>query len=97
MATYVILSTISPHMFKEPAEFPKVAHTVARKIKEECPNVKWLQSYALMGCYDVIDIIEAPTIAEVEKASLLIRTYGGASTQTLPATPWHDFLEAMAK
>jgi len=29
---------------------------------------------------------------EVEKAAMLIRAYGHASTETLVATPWKEFL-----
>jgi uncharacterized protein with GYD domain len=97
MATYVILSNISPEAFRDTSEFPKLAADVAAKIKAECPKVKWLSSYALMGAFDVLDIVESPTPEEVEKAAMIIRALGHASTQTMPATPWSAFVNLMKK
>jgi len=96
MATYVILSRLSPEAFRDPKDFPKLAETVSARIRAECPKVKWLSSYSLMGAFDVLDIVESPTVEEVEKAAMIIRAYGHAVTQTMPATPWKDFV-AMLK
>ena len=95
MATYVILSKLSPQAMREPGEFRQLAETVAQKIKAECPNVRWSASYALMGRFDVVDIVEAENPAEVEKAAMLIRCHGHASTETMHATPWKEFLAGM--
>ena len=32
---------------------------------------------------------------EVEKAAMIIRSYGHASTETLVATPWKEFLSSL--
>lgn len=93
MATYVILSKLAHDAFADPKDFKKLAKTVADKIRKECKGVVWKQSYALMGRFDVIDIVEAADLGEVERAALIIRAYGHASTQTMPATPWNTFIE----
>ncbi len=95
MATYIILSTLSPDAMKEPGEFRKLAEAVSGKIKAQCPKVRWKDSYAVMGRFDVVDIVEADTPAEVEKAAMLIRCHGHAATETLHATPWQSFLASM--
>lgn len=95
MSAYVILSSLAPDAMKDPGEFRAVADTVAKKIKSLCPGVKWKESYALMGRFDVLDIVEAESVAEVEKAAMLIRCYGHAHTETMPATPWKEFLKGM--
>jgi uncharacterized protein with GYD domain len=92
MATYVILSQLAPDAMKDPAELKKLAETVSQKIRAECPNVKWKESYAVMGRFDVVDIVEADSAAEVARAALLIRCYGHAQTETLHATPWKQFV-----
>jgi len=92
MATYVILSKLSPESVRSPSEFRQIAETVAKRIKTDCPKVRWKESYAVMGRFDVVDIVEAESPAEVEKAAMLIRAHGHAITETLPATPWKDFL-----
>ena len=92
MATYVILSKLSAEAIGEPGELRQLADTVSKKIKKECPKVRWKESYSVMGRFDVVDIVEADSPAEVEKAAMLIRAYGHASTETMFATPWKDFL-----
>jgi uncharacterized protein with GYD domain len=95
MATYVILSELAPEAMRDPGEFRQLADKVAAEIKAKCPGIRWLSSYALMGRFDVIDIIEADNPAEVEKAAMIIRCYGHATTETLHATPWTDFLASL--
>ena len=95
MATYVILSKLCARAVEEPGQLRQLAETVSQKIKTECPQVRWKDSYALMGGYDVVDIVEAKSPADVEKAAMLIRCHGHATTETMPATPWKDFLASL--
>ena len=94
MATYVILSKLSPTM-RDPSELNQLAETVSEKIRAECPNVRWKDSYAVMGRFDVVDIVDADSPADVEKAAMIIRAYGHATTETMLATPWKDFLAGL--
>ncbi|HOA73609.1 MAG TPA: GYD domain-containing protein [Phycisphaerae bacterium] len=93
MATYVMLSKLLPEALQSPADLKKIADTVSQKIKSECPGVQWKSSYATMGRFDVVDVIEADDPAEVEKAAMIVRTYGHVITETMPGTPWRQFLE----
>jgi uncharacterized protein with GYD domain len=95
MATFIILSRFSPDAFRDPKDLRKLADTVASKIKKECRGVTWKDSYATMGQYDVVDIVESTDRAQVEKAALIIRAYGHSSTETLVGTPWNDFLKML--
>jgi uncharacterized protein with GYD domain len=95
MATYIILSKVSHEAFDDPKGFAKIARTVAAKIKSDCPKVRWKQSYAVTGRFDVIDIVEAPDLSSVERAAMIIRAYGHATTETLVATPWDAFLKSL--
>ncbi|MCX7594678.1 MAG: GYD domain-containing protein [Fischerella sp.] len=92
MATYVILSRFSSEAFKDPKEFQQLAATVSEKIKSECPGVTWKDSYATMGRFDVVDIVESDDVKQVEKAAMIIHGYGHSTTETLVATPWKEFL-----
>jgi len=69
MANYIILSRFSPEAFREPKDFKKLAEAVSSKIKSDCPGVKWQGSWATMGQYDVVDVVEANNPKEVEKAA----------------------------
>ena len=55
----------------------------------------WKESFATLGRFDVVDIVDASDPKEVEKAAMIIRAYGHASTETLVATPWKEFLAAL--
>ena len=92
MATYVILSRFSPQAFQEPKEFRDLATAVAARIKRDCPGVVWKDSYATLGRFDVVDVVEANDAKAVEKAAMIIRAQGHSTTETLLATPWKDFL-----
>jgi uncharacterized protein with GYD domain len=95
MATYIILSRISPEAFSDPKEFKKLATTVSEKIKVECPGVTWRASFSTLGRFDVVDIVKSDDPKQIEKAAMIIRAYGNATTETLPATPWTEFLEML--
>ncbi len=92
MGTYIILSKIAPTAFDDPKHFKQLAETVSAKIKGECPGVTWKDSYATLGRFDVVDVVEADDVKQVERAAMIIRAYGHASTETLSGTPWRDFL-----
>ncbi|MBI4965509.1 MAG: GYD domain-containing protein [Desulfomonile tiedjei] len=92
MATFVILSRISPTAFGDPKDFNQLAKTVSEKIKKECPGVKWKESFATFGRFDVVDVVESDDPKQVARAAMIIRAYGKSETETLPATPWKDFL-----
>lgn len=95
MTTYVILCRVSPDAFSDPDGFKQLAAKVSEKIKSECPDVTWKHSFATMGRFDVIDIIESDDPEQVEKAAMIIHAYGHSTTETLVATPWKDFLDML--
>ena len=95
MRTYIILSRLSPQAFQDPKEFKQLATTVSEKIKRDCPNVVWKHSYMTLGRFDVVDVVESDDLQQVEKAAMIIRAYGHATTETLVATPWKQFLETL--
>jgi len=95
MATYIILSRFSPEAFGEPKDFKKLASTVSAKIKRECPGVTWKSSFATLGRFDAVDIVESDDLKQVEKAAMIIRAHGHSTTETLVATPWKEFLKML--
>jgi len=95
MATYIILSRIFPGALCDPKDFKKLAETVSGKIKEECPGVKWRESFATMGQFDTVDIVDSDDPNQVERAAMIIRGYGHSMTETMMATPWKDFIAGL--
>jgi uncharacterized protein with GYD domain len=87
MATYIVLSRFSPEAFGDPTELKQLVAAVTEKIKTECPGVVWKESFATLGRFDVVDIVQSADPKEVEKAAMIIRAYGHSTTETLVATP----------
>lgn len=95
MATYVILSRFSHETTRDLGQLKQAAGKVAETIKAECPGVRWKESYAVLGRFDVVDVVEASDVKDIEKAAMLIRVHGHATTETLQATPWKEFLDSL--
>jgi len=93
MSTYIILSKVSPGAFDSPEDFRRLARKVADQIRSECPGLTIRESYSAMGQYDVVDIVECEDPKEVERASMIIRSYGRSATEVLYATRWQEFME----
>ena len=89
---YVILSRFSPDAFRDPKDFRKLADTVSNKIKSECLGLQWKHSFATLGRFDVVDVVETDDPKQVEKATMIVRAYGHSTTETLVGTPWKEFL-----
>jgi uncharacterized protein with GYD domain len=95
MTTYIILSCFSPEAFEDPKKFKDLAATVSATIKKQCPDITWKGSFATLGRFDVVDLVEAENPKQIEKAAMIIRAYGHSMTETLVATPWKEFLATL--
>jgi len=95
MATYIILSRFSAEAFDDPRHFLELAEQVSKRIKKDCPGVEWKESYATLGRFDVVDIVEAPDPKEIKRVAMIIRAIGHSTTETLLCTPWKEFLEGL--
>jgi uncharacterized protein with GYD domain len=95
MPLYIILSRISPESFETPRDFKLIAQKVSSRLQTECPGVKIRESFACLGRFDFVDVVEAETPEQVEKASMLIRSVGHSTTETMQAIPWSEFLESL--
>ena len=92
MATYVVLSRMTPGAFRDPADFKRVVASVLERIESECPGVVFKGSYATLGRFDYVDIIEAEDKKQLEKAIMIMRAVGQSETETMAATPFLEFL-----
>ncbi len=91
MATYILLTRIVPEAVKDPKTLAELEKKVADKVAAECPGVRWLSDYTVLGPYDYVDIFEAPDNETATKVSVIIRSFGHAVTEIWPATPWDRF------
>src|SRR3970040_1873706 len=85
MGTYVMLTRLTPEALKKPESVTDLNRRVEVRIKKECPGVKWLANYAVLGPCDYLDIFEAPDTDTATQGALLVRSFGHGTTET-----WSD-------
>lgn len=95
MTTFIMLTRLSAEAANSPQSLEDLEKQVMKKIRQECPGIKWLHSYAILGPYDYLDVFEAPDIETATKASTLVRVYGHAKAEVWAATEWSRFKELM--
>ena len=95
MPTFVILSRFTPETHADPKRLKGVAKAVSDKIKAECPGVVWRESFATMGRFDAVDIVESDDPMQVAKAAAVIQALGHSMTETLPAAPWKEYIATL--
>lgn len=91
MATYVMLTRLTPESVKSPADLRYLEKTVAAQIQKDCPQVKWVGNYAILGPYDYLDLFEAPDETVAAKVAMIVRSFGHAWTETWTALPWERY------
>ena len=91
MPGYIMLTKLSPEALERPESVVELNKQVEERIKRECQGVRWLSNFAVLGATDYLDIFEAPDHEAASKVSLLVRSFGHATTETWIATPWDRF------
>lgn len=91
MALYVMLTRLTPEAVKAPADLKRLEKAVAEHVRRECPEVKWVSSYAILGPCDYLDVFEAPDEEAAARVVTIVRSYGHGQTETWTALPWERF------
>jgi uncharacterized protein with GYD domain len=91
MARFIMLTQLSPDIADEPHGYVEIGNRVRAELHASCPNVRWVDSYSVMGRYDYVDIFEAPSNDEAARVGLIIKSHGHATAEIFPATPWDRF------
>jgi len=93
MATFIMLTRLNPDAVRSPRDLEQLEREAMKRVREECPDVEWLNSYAMLGPYDYLDVFIANDIETAARVSALIRTFGHAQTEIWTATDWDRFKE----
>jgi uncharacterized protein with GYD domain len=93
MATYVLLSTLTPEGRQTLHAHPERVAEVNKEIAEFGCRV--LQQYALLGAYDFLTVVEAPDNATVAHLSVDLGSRGTVAISTFPAVEVEDFVQKL--
>ena len=93
MATFIMLTRLSHGALTSPSSLETLEREVMERIRAECSEVEWQNSYAVLGPYDYLDIFQAPDIETATKVATIVRTFGHAETEIWAATEWERFKE----
>ncbi|MBT9149177.1 MAG: GYD domain-containing protein [Dehalococcoidia bacterium] len=95
MPVYVMLTTLTDEGRKTIKEKPERIKEVNKEV--ESMGVKILCQYALLGQYDFINILDAPSNKTIAKVALELGARGTLQTMTLAAMSLDDFIGALKK
>jgi uncharacterized protein with GYD domain len=94
MKTFVMMTKIAKHdanlveVGAKLQDRARNAQTWLDDVKSQCPEVKFIAHYALLGHWDFMDIYEAPDEETAVKVSIISRTYGAHQIESWPAIPF---------
>jgi uncharacterized protein with GYD domain len=93
MPVYVMLTTLTDAGRKAIQENPEALRDINKEV--EFMGVKILCQYALLGQYDFVQILEAPSNEAVAKLAIRMSARGTTQTLTLAAINVEDLIQAL--
>ena len=93
MKTFILMTKLSPGITSKYKQRDKVGHAWLDEVKKKCPQVKFIQHYALLGKYDFLDIYEAPDEETAAKVSMISLANGAMFAESWIAIPYKKFLK----
>lgn len=91
MSAFIMLTKLGSGIARTGTMLEELERSAVDQVREQCPNVRWLHSYAVLGRPDYVDIFTAPDTETAMKVSALVRTFGAADTEIWPAVEWEHF------
>ena len=95
MSVYLMLTTFTDEGRKATEEDPEVLRAINKEV--EYMGVKILDQYALLGQYDFVTILEAPSNEAVAKLAIRLSAKGTTQTLTLAAITLDDLIATLKK
>ena len=93
MATYIMLSRLSPEGVQTIKNNPSRIREVNREVEQLGAEVK--AQWATLGQFDFVNVVEAPDEQTMARVSLELGSRGTARYETLVAIPIDDFIDAI--
>jgi uncharacterized protein with GYD domain len=95
MAKFLMLTTLTDEGRKTITENPGRIKEVNKEV--EAMGAKVIAQYALLGPYDFINIIEAPSNEAVSKVAVTLGARGTLQTMTMAAMDVDEFIRGLKK
>ncbi len=93
MATYIMLSTLTDEGRKTLKERPDRLSAVNKEVEAMGARVR--AQYAVLGGYDFVNVIDAPSNEIMARISMELGSRGTIKITTLPGMPIEEFLNNM--
>jgi uncharacterized protein with GYD domain len=93
MATYIMMSTLTDEGRKTLKERPERLREVNKEV--ESMGAKVVSQYAVLGGYDFINIIDAPTNEVMSRLSMELGSRGTLKVTTFPAMEINAFVDML--
>jgi prolyl-tRNA editing enzyme YbaK/EbsC (Cys-tRNA(Pro) deacylase) len=95
MITFAMLTRLGPDLAHVLGELPTLERETVRLVEIECPSLRWIASYAVLGNANYLDVFEAPNVETALKARLVIGAQAHAETEIWPIVEWPRFKRAL--
>ncbi len=95
MAIYIMLSNLTDEGRKTVKVRPERIKEVNKEIEKM--GAKVVAQYAVLGQYDFVNVVEAPSNEVISKVSVELGSRGTVQLITLPALEIDDFIKNMKK
>ncbi len=95
MPTFVLMTKLTAGSLHDAGRVRTGGKDWLHKVKERCPDVKFVAHYAILGPYDFMDIYEAPDVETAHKVSLISRAEGAVTAESWQALPYDAFLRLL--
>lgn len=95
MAKFVMLTTLTDEGRKTIKQNPGRIKEVNKEV--EAMGAKILAQYAILGPYDFINILEAPTNEAVSNVAVALGSRGTLQTMTMAAMDIDNFIASLKK
>ena len=93
MSIYLMLTTLTDEGRKAIQEDPESLRDINKEV--EFMGAKILSQYGLLGQYDFVSILEAPSNETVAKLAIRLSAKGTMQTLTLSAITLYDLISAL--
>ena len=93
MQTYILMTKLAPETSRKIKDRSALGRAWIKQVHEKCPEVRFIDHYALLGPYDFIDIYEAPDEETAAKVSMISLSNGAFSAESWIAIPYKRFVQ----